>query len=71
MNITQMYKYNVCSHVRKFLTKDIHTEIILTKKSQVQKRLTRQANNICLPLFRSTHLGAQLYNKLPNDIKAI
>jgi hypothetical protein len=42
----------------------------------VQKRLTRQANNILLRPPRTLygerniiHEGAQLYNKLPKDVK--
>lgn len=45
INIVQTYKYNVC-----ILAKDIHSHIIFKNKSNVQKRVTRQVNNICLPL---------------------
>lgn len=45
-------------------------------KSQIQKRITRQANNIILKKHRTNYgkkcilyEGAQIYNKLPKDVK--
>lgn len=77
MNIPQTYKYNTCILIRKILTKDIHTQLTFTKKINVQKVLTRQANNLCLAKKPRTNYGiknimfegAYLYNKLPKDIK--
>lgn len=76
LNIAQTYIYNTCLLVRKILTKNIHTQINFTKKKQVQKMQLRNANNIVLRTPRTNYgkntilfQGAQLYNKLPNDIK--
>lgn len=78
MNLHQMYRYNTCILIRKILTKDIHSQIIFTKRAQTYKILTRQANNICLSQPRTKYgkrnimyEGANLYNKLPKDIKEI
>jgi hypothetical protein len=76
LNILQTYIYNTCLLVRKIINKDIHSHITFTKRSEVQKRLTRQANHIVLrpprTLYGKKNLiyeGAQLYNKLPKDVK--
>lgn len=76
LNLCQMYNYNTCILVRKILTRDIHSNITFTKRMQIQKRVTRQANNILLQKFRTNYgkrcimyEGAQIYNKLPKDIK--
>lgn len=71
------YLYNMCLLIRKTLNKSTHRNISFTKQSQVQERLLRHANNICLQPPRTVYHGrkgikyegAQLYNKLPNDIK--
>lgn len=76
LNISQTYIYNTCLLVRKILAKNIHTQINFTKKKQIQKIQLRNANNIVLRTPRTNYgkktilfEGAQLYNKLPRDIK--
>lgn len=76
LNISQTYVYNTCILIRKIIYKDIHSHITFTKRSEVQKRLTRQANNILLrpprTLYGKKNIiyeGAQLYNQLPKDVK--
>lgn len=76
LNILQSYIYNTCILIRKILTKDIHIQITFTKKQQVQKIKLRNANDIKLSVPRTNYgkksimyEGAQLYNKLPKDIK--
>lgn len=78
MSLTHIYTYNTCILVRKILTKDIHSQITFTKKTQIKKRLTRQANHICLRAPRTNYgkksimyEGGKLYNNLPKDIKEI
>lgn len=61
------------------MQKSIHTQITFTKKAQVQRRILRNANDICLTHPRTkcygsrniTYEGAQIYNQLPNNIKDI
>lgn len=77
MNVLQTYHYTTCILIRKILSKDIHTNITFTKKKQVQTRYQlRSANDLVLPIPRTnygkraiTYKSAQLYNKLPKDIK--
>lgn len=76
MNINQTYIYYNCLLVRKILNKDIHSKITFTKKQDIQKIKLRSANDIKLHKPRTNYgkkcimfEGAQLYNKLPNDIK--
>lgn len=77
LNVNQTYIYSTCILIRKILTKHIHTQIIFTKKAQVQKKLLRNANNLVLRTPRTKsygkknlmYEGAQLYNKLPKEIK--
>lgn len=80
MTLTQMYNYNTCILVRKILKKDIHTSITFTIKSQIRTRSSRFSNNIYLPNVPRTknyglknfkYEGAQIYNRLPKDIKSI
>lgn len=78
MNLVQTYKYTTCILVRKILTKDIHSQIVFTKTMHIQKRMTRQANNIPVRPPRTNYgkrnlmyEGAKLYNKLPKDIKDV
>lgn len=78
MTLSQIYKYNTCILVHKLIHKNIHSKITFTKKGQTQKRITRRMNNICLRPPRTNYgrknilyEGAELYNKLPNDIKEI
>lgn len=77
LNITQTYIYYTCLLVRKILTNNIHTQIKFTKKIDIQKMRLRNANNLVLWKVRTKNYGkknlmyegAQLYNKLPKDIK--
>lgn len=76
MSLAQIYKYNTCVLVHKILKKSIHTHISFKIKSQTQKRSLRRPYDIQLPSPRTnygkkniTYEGAQLFNKLPNDIK--
>lgn len=77
MNITNTYKYNTCILIRKILSKDIHTNISFTTKNKYPHlRRLRSANNIILRPPRTnygkrniTFESAQLYNKLPSNIK--
>lgn len=76
LNIPQTYIYNTCVLIRKILNKDIHTQIVFTKKHQIQQKRLRNANDINLYSPRTNygkknlmHEGAQIYNKLPRDIK--
>lgn len=78
MSLAQIYKYNTCILVHKLLNKNIHSRITFTKKGQTQKRITKRKNHICLRKPRTNYgrknilyEGAELYNKLPNDIKEI
>lgn len=78
MTITQAYKYNTCILIKKIINKDIHSQILFTKKIHVVKRNTRQASNIYLRTPRTNYgkknimfEGAKLYNKLPKDLKEI
>lgn len=78
MTILQTYTYNTCMLVHKILNKDIHSKISFTKKGQILKRKTRQSNNIYLRPPRTSYgkknilyEGAQMYNKLPSDIRQI
>lgn len=78
MNLFQIYKYNTCILVRKILTKDIHSQIIFTKRIQTCNILTRRANDICTIKPRTNYgkknimyEGIIFYNKLPKDIKEI
>lgn len=75
-NLAQTHKYNTCIFIRKILTKDIHSQITFTKRIDYYKRITRQANNLCLRSHRTNYGkksilydGAQLYNELPKNIK--
>lgn len=75
-DIKQNYIYNTCIIIRKILTQDVHCSITFTKKHQIQKIKTRSANNLILRAPRTKYGrtsilydGAQLYNKLPKDIK--
>lgn len=76
LNITQIYIYNTCLLIRKILTKNINTQLVFTKKVQVQKMVLRNANNLVCRAPRTNYgkknilfEGVQLYNKLPSDIK--
>lgn len=78
MNISQLYAYKTCILIRKILNKDIHCRISFTKKSQIQKRILRRANDLMLYVPRTNYglktivnEGAQIYNKLTKDIKEI
>lgn len=75
-NISDIYFYNTCILVRKILSKDLHTQITLTKNLQVRKRFLRRAQDLHIPSTRTNygkktiiHEGAKLYNSLPKDIK--
>lgn len=77
LNVYQTYVYKNCLLIRKIITKDMHTQITFTKKKQLQKIQLRSANNLVLRAPRTNYgkknilyEGAQLYNKLPNDIKS-
>lgn len=76
MNLSQLHKYNTCILIRKIITKDIRSNITFSKRSQIQKRITRQANHLILIKHRTnygkkciTNEGAQHYNKIPDYIK--
>lgn len=76
LNINQTYVYFTCILIRKILTRDIHTQISFTKKSQFQRIKLRNANDLMLRAPRTNYgkrnlmyEGAKLYNKLPKDIK--
>lgn len=76
MNISQSYTYSTCILIRKILNRDIHTQTTFTKKHTIQKMKLRKANDIILHEPRTNYgkrnimyEGAQLYNKLPPDIK--
>lgn len=78
MNIKQLYIYNICIFIRKTINKSIHTNVTFTKIKQVSKRSTRRASFIVLPKVRTnygkkmvTFGGAQLYNKIPSNIKNV
>ena len=78
MNITQTFTYYTCILVRKILMKDMHSQIIFTKKHQIQNKKLRNANDLVLRPPRTnygkhniTFLSAQIYNRLPKDIKQI
>lgn len=78
MTLAQLYNFKTCMLVRKILNRDIHTQITFTKKNHVNKRLLRCANYIYLKKSRTNYGkrtikydSAQLYNKLPTDIKDI
>lgn len=76
MNINQTYTYRTCILIRKIINRDIHTNINFTKKSSFLKITLRNANNLILRPPRTNYgkktiifEGAQIYNKLPVDIK--
>lgn len=76
MNLSETYLYKTCILIRKILSKDIHSKIVFTKKQQIQTKLLRNAKDIILRVPRTNYgrrnimyEGAQLYNKLPKDIK--
>lgn len=76
LNITQSYTYFTCLLIRKIISKDIHTQINFTKRKQIQKIKLRNANDLILRKPRTNFgkksimfEGAQMYNKLPKDIK--
>lgn len=78
MSVTQTYIYFTCLLIRKILTKNIHTQISFTKKSQIQKIQLRNTNDLVLRTPRTNYgkknilfEGAKIYNKLPKDIKNI
>lgn len=78
MNIRQLYKYTTCILVRKILTNKIHTNLTYTKVKEIRKRSSRRASYIVLPKTRTNYgkktilcEGAQLYNKLPSQIKSV
>lgn len=62
--------------MRKILHKNIHTKITFLQKSHCRKRSMRYSNDIQLLSPRTNYgkknilyEGAQLYNKLPKEIK--
>lgn len=76
MNIAQLYKFNTCILIRKLITKEVNSQIILTKRAQTHKIITRQANNLCLRMPRTNYgkknilyEGAKFYNSLPKLVK--
>lgn len=77
MDIDKTYKYYTCILIRKILSKEIHTNITFKLKHEHnQQRQLRNANNIILHPPRTnygkkniTFESAQIYNKIPNDIK--
>lgn len=79
MNIRQLFAYNTCLLIRKILNKTIHTSITLTQTHQVTTRATRRrASYLVLPKTRTnygkrmlTFEGAQLFNKLPTELKNV
>lgn len=78
MNLKQLFNYNTCILVRKILKKSIHTNLTFTKTNEVSKQTTRRASFLVLPKCRTNYgkktvvyEGAQLYNKLPTDIKNV
>lgn len=80
MNIKQLYNYSTCILVRKILHKSIHTNLAFTKIKQLptRTRSTRRASFLVLPKIRTNYGrttivydGAQLYNKLPPEIKSV
>lgn len=76
LNIDHAYIYHTCILIRKILLKDLHIQISFTRKKQIQKMKLRNANNLVLRPPRTNYgkkcilyEGANLYNKLPSDIK--
>lgn len=77
MNIDNTFKYFTCILIRKILTNDIRTGITFKTKAQhTQLKRLRNANNIILRSPRTNYgknniyfQSAQIYNKLPNNIK--
>lgn len=77
MNINKTYEYYTCVLIRKILSKEIKSSITFNTKNNhpLLKRL-RNPKNIILNRIRTnygrkniTFEGAQLYNKLPDNIK--
>lgn len=76
MSVNQIYTYNTCCLIRKIIKKDIHTDITFKRKNQIHKYNTRNSKNFVLIQPRTnygkksiTYEGAQLFNKLPSNIK--
>lgn len=76
MHINQLYTFKTCIFIHKVLNKTTHSQLSFTKKQQ--KYNTRNANNLKLISHRTlygkksiAYEGAQLYNKLPKDIKNV
>jgi hypothetical protein len=75
LNIRQLYEYYTCILIKKILTKSFQSNIKFYKKSDSHN--LRNNDKLLLPRVRTTHGqrtilfdGVQLYNKLPNHIKA-
>lgn len=78
MTIRQLYIYNTCILIHKILSSSLHTNLSFIRHNQTTKRVTRRASFLVLPKIRTnygrkmiTYEGAQLYNKLPCNIKNI
>lgn len=76
MNVTQTHMYNTCILIRKIINKSIHVNINFTEKRHHQKMKLRNANDLILRKPRTNYgrkcilyEGAQLFNKLPENIK--
>lgn len=74
-NLRQLYNYNTCILVKKFLDNTTQTNIKLTQKIYTYN--LRNRNEVVLRFPRTVkygkknflYEGVQLYNKLPNEIK--
>lgn len=73
-NLNQLYTYTTCVLVKKIISEKIHTKITFTKRSY--KYSLRNTNKIKVNTPRTNYgkrnilfEGAQLFNKLPNDVK--
>lgn len=76
MTIKQTYFYYTCILIRKILNKEIQTQMKFTTKGSHQKIQLRNSTHLVLRQPRTNYgmrnieyEGAQMYNKLPTEIK--
>jgi hypothetical protein len=78
LNITNLYKYNICIFIRKYFNMTIHTNLSFTKQKQVSERSSRRASYLIVPKHRTSYgktmitvNGARLYNNIPSHLRII
>lgn len=76
LNISQLYTYTTCILIYKITHNMIHSQLTFTTKGTSSRYSCRRANHLVLPNVRTnygkysiTFAGAQLFNKLPTEIK--